>query len=186
MVFLVVVLIILTVVVIWMVAAYNGLVRLRNRAAETWSGIEVMLKRRYDLIPNFVNTVKGYARHEREIFEKVSADRTAAIAAEKTGPAAAAQADNALTKSLKSLFAVAEQYPDLKANQNFLSLQSELDATENKIQSSRQTYNGAVREYNTAQQVFPNSLIASLFGFKPREFFETKAAAEREVPKVAF
>lgn len=186
MVFLIVIVIIIAVVAIWMVAVYNGLVRLRNKVEETWSDIDVMLKRRYDLIPNVVKTVKGYAQHEREIFEKISRDRQAAIAAEKKGPAEAAPAENALEKSLKSLFAIAEQYPELKANQNFMSLQSELNETENKIQTARQTYNGSVREFNTSQQVFPNSIIAGLFGFRPKEFFETKEKAEREVPEVSF
>ncbi|MFC1721472.1 LemA family protein [Patescibacteria group bacterium] len=186
MVFLIIIVVVIAVVVLWMVVAYNGLVRLRNKVEETWSDIDVMLKRRYDLIPNVVNTVKGYAKHEKGIFEKVSRDRTEAISAEKKGPAEAAKAENMLAKSLKSLFAIAEQYPELKANQNFLSLQSELNETENKIQTSRQTYNGTVREFNTAQQVFPTSIIAGLFGFKPSEFFETKEKAEREVPEVAF
>lgn len=186
MLFLIVVVIIIVAIIIWMVAVYNNLVRLRNRVETSWADIDVMLKRRYDLIPNLVNTVKGYVKHEKGIFEKVSQDRKEAISAEQKGPEASAAAENMLTKSLKSLFAVAEQYPDLKANQNFLELQGELGNTENKIQTSRQGYNGTVREFNISQQVFPNSLIASMFGFKPSEFFETKQEAEREVPRVSF
>lgn len=173
-------------VVAWLIATYNGLVKMRNRVKEAWSDIDVQLKRRYDLIPNLVNTVKGYAAHEKEVFEKVTQARSQAMQAEKSGNAKeSAQAENMLSGALKSLFAVAEAYPDLKANQNFLELQRELSDTENKIQAARRFYNGNVRDYNTKQEQFPTNLIASVFGFKPAEFFEIEEA-EKENPKVDF
>ena len=159
---------------------------MRNRVKEAWSDIDVQLKRRYDLIPNLINTVKGYASHEKEVFQKVTEARSNAMQAEKSGNAAeSAQAENMLSGALKSLFAVAEAYPDLKANQNFLELQRELSDTENKIQASRRFYNGNVRDYNTKQEVFPTNLIASMFGFKPADFFEIDDV-EKENPKVDF
>jgi len=174
---------IIVLVVLWAVAVYNGLIRLKNRVDEAWSDIDVQLKRRYDLIPNLVNTVKGYASHEKEVFEKVTEARTRAMGA---GSAAdKAQAENALSQTLKSLFAVAEAYPDLKANQNFLELQRELTDTEDKIQASRRFYNGNVRDFNTKIQVFPNNLIAGSLGYAAREFFET-AEGEKEPVKVDF
>ena len=173
-------------VVAWLIATYNGLVKMRNRVKEAWSDIDVQLKRRYDLIPNLINTVKGYASHEKEVFQKVTEARSNAMQAEKSGNAAeSAQAENMLSGALKSLFAVAEAYPDLKANQNFLELQRELSDTENKIQASRRFYNGNVRDYNTKQEVFPTNLIASMFGFKPADFFEIDDV-EKENPKVDF
>lgn len=173
-------------VVVWLIATYNGLVKMRNRVKEAWSDIDVQLKRRYDLIPNLINTVKGYAGHEKEVFQKVTEARSNAMQAESKGSAAeSAQAENMLSGALKSLFAVAENYPDLKANQNFLELQRELSDTENKIQASRRFYNGNVRDFNTKQEQFPTNLIASMFGFKPAEFFEIEEG-EKENPKVDF
>lgn len=162
--------IILGVVVLWGVFSYNGFVKLVNRAEEAWSDIEVQLKRRYDLIPNLVNTVKGYALHESTAFEKVTEARSRAMQAgnrEDKG-----KAEMQLSGSLKSLFAIAEAYPDLKANQNFLSLQSELSDTENKIQASRRFYNTNVRDLNTSVDSFPGNLIAKMFNFVKKEFFE--------------
>jgi LemA protein len=174
---------IIAVLVIWAVAIYNGLIRLKNRVDEAWSDIDVQLKRRYDLIPNLVNTVKGYASHEKEVFEKVTEARTRAMGA---GSAAdKAQAENMLSQTLKSLFAVAEAYPDLKANQNFLELQRELTDTEDKIQASRRFYNGNVRDFNTKIQVFPNNIFAGMLGFSSREFFEAEGG-EKEPVKVEF
>ena len=149
---------------------YNGLVRLRNRIENAWSQIDVQLKRRYDLIPNLVETVKGYAAHEREVFERVTQARNQALSAQ--GVANQAQAENMLTGALKSLFAVSEAYPELKANQNFLALQEELSGTEGRIAYARQFYNDSVQTYNTKIQQFPSNLIAGPFGFKEREYFE--------------
>lgn len=163
--------IVLGVVVLWIVFAYNGFVRLINRAKEAWADIEVQLKRRYDLIPNLVNTVKGYATHESSAFENVTKARTMAMGAQ--GPTQGhAEAENMLTGALKSIFAVAEAYPDLKANQNFLALQSELSDTENKIQSARRFYNGNVRDLNTSIESFPNNVIANIFKFSKMELFD--------------
>lgn len=174
---------VIIVLVIWAVAIYNGLVRLKNRVDEAWSDIDVQLKRRYDLIPNLVNTVKGYAAHEKEVFEKVTEARTRAMGAQSAGDKA--QAENALSQTLKSLFAVAENYPDLKANQNFLELQRELTDTEDKIQAARRFYNGNVRDFNTKIQVFPNNVFAGMLGFTSREFFEA-GEGEKEPVKVEF
>ena len=174
------------IIIAWLIATYNGLVKMRNRVKEAWSDIDVQLKRRYDLIPNLINAVKGYASHEKEVFQKVTEARSQAMQAEKSGNAAdSAQAENMLSGALKSLFAVAEAYPDLKANQNFLALQTELSDTENKIQASRRFYNGNTRDYNTKQEQFPTNLIASMFGFKPADFFEIDEG-EKENPKVDF
>ena len=169
---------------LWLIAIYNGLIKSRNRTDEAWSDIDVQLKRRYDLIPNLVETVKGYAEHERELFEKVTQARTTAMGAQ--APAEKAQAENALAGTLKSLFAVAENYPDLKANQNFLELQRELSDTENKIQAARRFYNGNVRDFNIKIEKFPNNLVAGMLGFKKRDFFELEGEAEKEPVKVAF
>src|SRR5262245_20740913 len=160
--------------VVWLVAIYNRLVRTRNRVDNAWAQIEVQLKRRHDLIPNLVETVKGYAAHERGTFEAVTQARTAAQQAQ--GPAATAQAEGILSQALGRLFAVAEAYPDLKANQNFLDLQSQLGDTENKIAVSRQVYNDTVLTYNNAIQTFPAVTIANSFGFTKREFFEIESA----------
>lgn len=175
---------IVVVAVLWVVLTYNGLVRLRNRVDAAWSQIDVQLRRRYDLIPNLVETVKGYAAHERETFERVTAARTAAIGAQ--GPVQQAQAENALTAALKSLFAVAEAYPELKANENFLNLQEELTATEGRIAYARQFYNDTVLRLNNRVQSFPANVLAGLFRFGTREFFEIEEPASREVPKVQF
>ncbi len=159
---------------------YNGLVRAKLRTDEAWSDINVQLKRRYDLIPNLVETVKGYATHEKEAFENVTSARAAAMGA--TSVAAKGQAENMLTGALKSLFAIAEAYPDLKANQNFGQLQTELVDTEDKVQASRRFYNGNVRDYNIKLQVFPTNLFAQMLGFTHRDFFEAENQAEIEKP----
>ena len=162
--------IIIAIIVIWLIAVYNGLIRARNRVDEAWSDIEVQLKRRYDLIPNLVNTVKGYAKHEEGVFTKVTEARTRAMGAGTRHDKA--EAENMLSGALKSLFAVAENYPQLRANENFLSLQKDLTDTEDKIQAARRFYNGLVRDFNTKLQVFPTNMIAGLLGFKAREFFD--------------
>jgi len=161
--------IIILAVIIVLIGLFNGLVRSRNRVDEAWSDIEVQLKRRYDLIPNLVETVKGYAAHESGVFEKVTAARTAAMNAGSMNDKLAQE--NQLSGALKSLFAVAENYPDLKANQNFLQLQNDLTDTEDKIQAARRFYNGTVRDYNTKTQTFPGNIFASMFGFTKRDFF---------------
>jgi len=171
------------VVAFWLIGVYNGLIKLRNRTDEAWSDIDVQLKRRHDLIPNLVETVKGYASHEKQLFENVTKARSEAMQA-KT-PEEHAKAENALTATLKSLFAVAENYPELRASENFAKLQDELSDTENKIQASRRFYNGNVRDFNTRMQVFPNNLIAGILGFKKYEFFEIEEM-ERETPEVKF
>lgn len=179
--------IIIAVVVIiagWLIAAYNGLVKLRMRAKEAWSDIDVQLKRRYDLIPNLVETVKGYAAHESQLFEKVTQARAAAMSAK--GLAEKAGAENALSETLKSLFAVSESYPDLKASTNFLELQRELTDTEDKVQAARRFYNTNVRDLNIAVQTFPTNMMAGTFGFKEMELFETENEAEREPVAVKF
>jgi LemA protein len=175
---------VLVLLVVWVVAMYNGLVRSRNRVDNAWAQIEVQLKRRWDLIPNLIETVKGYAAHERGTFEAVTAARTAAQQAK--GPAATAQAEGILGQALGRLFAVAEAYPDLKASQNFLELQAQLSDTENKIAVSRQVYNDTVLTFNNAIQTFPAVILANSFGFTKREFFEVTDAAEREAPHVSF
>jgi LemA protein len=171
------------VILLWLIWLFNSLIRMRNRVDEAWSDIDVQLKRRHDLIPNLVNTVKGYAKHEKGVFEEVTKARSNAINAK--GPAAHAQAENMLTGALKSLFAVAEAYPDLKASDNFLHLQRELTDAEDKIQAARRFYNGNVRDFNTKVQVFPSNLVAGVLGFKKYEFFEA-AAAERKNVEVKF
>lgn len=170
--------------VLWLIVAYNGLIRRRNQAEEAWSDIEVQMKRRYDLIPNVVETVKGYAAHESGLFENVTKARTAAMGA-KTA-AEHASAENMLTGTLKTLFAVAENYPDLKANTNFLDLQRELADTENKIQASRRFYNANVRDLNTAIESFPTNVIANIFGFAKKEFYDLEEEAAKEPVKVKF
>ncbi len=165
---------ILVLVVLWLIASYNGFVTKRNRAKEALSDIDVQTKRRYDLIPNLVTTVKGYAAHESAAFENVTKARAAAMGA--TAPADKAAAENQLTGALKSLFAVSEAYPDLKANQNFLELQRELSDTEDKIQASRRFYNGTVRDLNTALQSFPGNVIAGAFHFAPMELLSFPGA----------
>ena len=169
---------------IFLIALYNGLVTKRNRVDNAWAQIEVQLKRRRDLIPNLVETVKGYAAHERGTFEAVTQARAAAAGAQ--GPAQTAAAEGFLTQALGKLFAVAEAYPDLKASTNFLDLQAQLKDTEDKIAVSRQVYNDTVLTFNNAIQVFPAVLIAGPFGFTKREFYEIEDAADREVPEVSF
>jgi LemA protein len=183
----IVILVILAIVVIaiaYTIATFNGLIRLQNRANEGFSDIDVQLKRRHDLIPNLVETVKGYAAHERQTLENVTAARNAAVAA--TGPEAQAQAENQLTGALRQLFAVAENYPDLKASRNFLELQNEITDTEDKIQAARRFYNMTVRDLNIKVQSFPSSVIASRRGIQKRAFFELDEPADREVPSVSF
>lgn len=179
----IVILVIVAAIVLWIVAVFNSLVVLKNRAKEAWSDIDVQLKRRYDLIPNLVETVKGYASHERELFEKVTQARVAAMGAQ--GMSKKADAENMLSSTLKSLFAVAENYPDLKASQNFLELQRELTDTEDKIQAARRFYNTNVRDLNIKIESFPANTIAGMFGFKQMELFQT-AAEEKEPVKVKF
>lgn len=176
-------LIILIVLAMGIVGMYNGLVRLKNRVDEAESDIDVQLKRRHDLIPNLVNTVKGYASHEKELFEKVTEARANAMNAGSMHDKS--EAENMLSGTLKSLFAVAEAYPDLKANQNFLELQRELTDTEDKIMASRRFYNGNVRDFNTKLEVFPTNMMASSLGFNKREFFEAEEG-EKENVKVEF
>jgi LemA protein len=176
----VVIVVIIVLLLLSLPIMYNGLVRARVRVDEAWSDINVQLKRRYDLIPNLVETVKGYAKHEKTVFEDVTEARSAAMNA--GGIAQKAQAENQLAGTLKSLFAVAEAYPDLKANESFQQLQSELVDTEDKIQASRRFYNGGVRDYNIKLQVFPTSLIAKQFGFTHRDFFEVDNQAEVDKP----
>lgn len=186
---LLIILIVLAVLVGAVVLFYNRLVSMRNRTEEAWADIDVQLKRRYDLIPNLVEAVKGYATHEREAFENVTRARAAAMGAEQSGnPAEVAKAENMLSGTLKSLFAVAEAYPDLKANQNFMELQRELSDTENKIQASRRFYNGNVRDLNTAIESVPTNIIANMFKFEKREFFELGEGEEaaKEPVKVSF
>jgi LemA protein len=183
MIFTVLIAVVVLVPVVVVIASYNGLVRFRNRIDAAWAQIDVQLKRRYDLIPNLVETVKGYASHESETFEKVTQARNLAVSAQ--GPAEAAQADNLLSGALKSLFAVSEAYPDLKANQNFLNLQEELTASEDKISYARQFYNDTVLQYNTKIQSVPANLIAGPFHFEKREYFEADDDSRGPV-KVSF
>ena len=172
------------IIIIWLVAMYNRLVSLNVRTDEAWSDINVQLKRRYDLIPNLIETVKGYAKHEKSVFEDVTKARAEALGAK--GIQDKAKAENQLEGALKSIFAVAEAYPDLKANTNFAALQSELTDTEDKIQAARRFYNSNVREMNIAETVFPTNIFASMFGFKKRELFELGSDAESEPVKVDF
>lgn len=179
-----IIIIIIVAIVLWVIAVFNGLVTLKNRAKEAWADIDVQLKRRYDLIPNLVETVKGYAAHEKEIFEKVTQARVSAMSAQ--GTAQRAEAENALSGTLKSLFAVAENYPDLKASTNFLELQNELTDTEDKIQAARRFYNTNVRDLNIKIESFPANLIANSFGFKEMELFQTASEAEQQPVAVKF
>ena len=178
------VLVILALVVVWFISIYNRLVSLRNNVEASWKQVDVQLQKRYDLVPNLVETVKGYATHEKEVFTRVTEARAQAINAHGAGQQGAAE--NMLTGALKSLFAVAEAYPDLKANQNFLMLQQELANLENKVAYSRQHYNDVVRGYNTLQQQFPANMVAGMAGSRPAEYFEIEEPEAREVPKVSF
>jgi LemA protein len=175
----------LVLVIVWLVATYNKLVRQRNQVEASWAQIDVQLKRRYDLIPNLVETVKGYAAHEKGTLEAVTQARNTAVAAANADPAARANAENAVTQTLGRLFALAEAYPNLRANENFIALQSELANTEDKISYSRQFYNSAVQTYNNATQTIPTNIIAGMMGFRARTFFET-AAGERGPVQVRF
>lgn len=182
MVVIIVIVAVVALLAVYVVTVYNRLVRLRNRIDNAYSQIDVQLRRRYDLIPNLVETVKGYAAHERQTLEAVTAARTAAMAAHDQGtPPEQARAENALSATLKSLFALAEQYPDLKANQNFLNLQEELTSTEDRIAYARQFYNDAVLKYNNGIQVFPGNVVAGSFRFRPREYFESEPEAQGPV-----
>jgi LemA protein len=175
---------VIVVIVGILIGLYNSLVQLKIRADSAWSDIDVQLKRRHDLIPNLVETVKGYAAHEKSTFENIAKWRSAAMSA--TAPADRAQAEGQLTMALKSLFAVAEAYPQLRANENFMSLQNSLSQIESDVQNSRRYYNAVVRDYNTRIQSFPANLFAGVFGFTPRQFFELDTPADREVPSVKF
>jgi LemA protein len=168
----------------WFILTYNGLVQLRNAVKNAWSQIDVQLKRRYDLIPNLVETVKGYAGHEKETLERVIQARQAGIAASTVKDQQVAE--NMITGALRQLFALSESYPNLKANENFLKLQEELASTENKIGFARQYYNDAVQTFNTRQEMFPANLVASMLGFQPAEFFEIEETGQRDAPKVKF
>src|SRR3989344_435011 len=175
---------ILVLLVLWVIFAYNGFVSKVNRAKEAWADIDVQLKRRYDLIPNLVETVKGYATHEREAFENVTKARAMALGAQ--GLEEKGKAENMLTGALKSIFAIAEAYPQLKANENFLELQRELSDTENKIQAARRFYNGNVRDLNIGIETFPKNIIANMFKFSKMEFFQLEEGETREPVKVSF
>lgn len=177
------VVIFVAIVVLWFILTYNSFVRLKNQVENAWSQIDVQLKRRTDLIPNLIKTVKGYVKHERETLESVTKARTAMMNAGNAKEAA--DADNMLTGALKSLFAVSESYPDLKANENFMQLQEELSGTENKISATRQYYNDTVMEYNTKRESFPANIIAGMFKFTEMNLFEI-SEKEKEVPKVEF
>jgi len=181
---LILLLVIIAAVAIMAIGMYNSLITLRNRCDNGWSQIDVQLRRRYDLIPNLVETVKGYAKHESTVFQNVTQARAAAVGAQSVKEQG--QADNVLTGALKSLFAVAENYPELKANQNFLMLQEELAGTESKVAYARQFYNDTVMKFNMRQQVFPSSIIANMFGFKPREYFQIEEEVAKGPVKVQF
>ncbi len=171
--------------ILWLVGIFNGLVRLRNRVKNAWSQIDVQLKRRHDLIPNLIETCKGYMKHERETFEAITKARN--LAAQSSGGVAdQANAENQLSQALSNFYVVVENYPDLKANTNFLQVQEELTSTENKIGFARQFYNDETMKFNTKIEMFPSNIVAGMFNFKQAEFFEIEEAKEREVPKVSF
>ncbi|MCK5434204.1 MAG: LemA family protein [Dehalococcoidales bacterium] len=181
-----VILVIVAVLLAIFVGIYNGLVRQRNQVKNAWAQIDVQLKRRYDLVPNLVETVRGYMKHERETLEAVTNARNLAQQSASAGAGARGKAEGALSSALSRLLVVVENYPDLKANQNFLALQEELTSTENKIGFSRQYYNDSVLKYNNQTQMFPSNIVASITGFSASEFFEVTVAAEKEAPKVSF
>jgi LemA protein len=181
---LIITLVVVALLVLWIVSIYNRLVRLRNTVKSSWSDIDVQLKKRFDLVPNLVETVKGYAGHEKTVLEKVTQARSLAMQA--TTPEKMAKAENMLRESLKSLFAVAEAYPDLKANANFLQLQSQLQDLETSIESARRYYNAVVRDYNTLIESFPSNLIAAQFHFRQEEFFQLESPGERQPVRVSF
>ncbi len=172
------------ILVLWLIGVFNSLVKIKNRAKEAWADIDVQLKRRYNLIPNLMETVKGYASHEKEVFEKVTQARAQAMSAQNVEEKA--KAENMLSNTLKSLFAVSENYPDLKASQNFLELQRELRDTEDKVQAARRFYNTNVRDLNIKRESFPSSIVAKMFNFQKMDLFELVEASQREVPKVSF
>jgi LemA protein len=178
------VLVVIGAFILFVIAMYNGLIRLRVQCDNAWSDIDVQLKRRYDLVPNLVETVKGYAGHEKGTLEAVVQARNSAMSAQ--GPAAKADAENMLTGALRQVFALAEAYPQLRAVESFTQLQNTLTSLEDTIQNARRYYNAVVRDLNTKIQVFPSNIIAGMFNFKPREFFEVSAPAERDAPKVSF
>jgi len=183
----IVLIVIVVILGLFLITTYNRLVTLRQRVKEAWSDIDIQLKRRHDLIPNLIETVKGYAAHERGTFDEVTKARADAVAAGATGqPQQMAQAENVLTGALRSLFAVAENYPQLQAVQEFKDLSENLTATEDKIAFARRFYNGNVRDYNTSLQTFPTNILASTFGFKPEQYFELADQADRDVPQVKF
>ncbi|HOW97044.1 MAG TPA: LemA family protein [Kiritimatiellia bacterium] len=175
---------VIVLVVLAYIGMYNSLVSLRNQVKNAWSQIDVQLKRRHDLIPNLIETVKGYVKHERDTLENITKARTNAMQA--SGAAAAGKAEGELSGAISKLMLVVENYPELKANQNFLALQEELSSTENKVGFSRQFYNDAVLRFNTKVETFPSNIVANMFGFKQAEFFEIQVATEREAPKVQF
>jgi len=186
---LIIVLIVVALIALWIIAVYNALIRLRNRTREAWSDIDVQLKRRYDLIPNLIEAVKGYMKHESGTLEKVVKARAEAMQQHDKAGATLEQkaaAENMLSSTLKSIFALSENYPDLKANQNFLQLQDELSDTENKIQASRRFYNGMARDFNIKIESFPSNVIAGAFSFKVQEFFQVENEEEKKTVKVSF
>ena len=183
---LVIILVVIVALIAWAVGIFNSLVGLRNQVKNAWAQIEVQLKRRHDLIPNLVETVKGYMTHESETLENVTKARTMAAGVSGTGPSQQIPAENVLTQALGKLFAVAEAYPNLKANENFMALQEELTSTENKISFARQFYNDTVMRFNNKIQMFPSNIFAGMFNFQASTFFETEDAAEREAPQVKF
>ena len=177
---------VIVILILMFVGIYNGLIKTRNQVKNAWSQIDVQLKRRFDLIPNLVDTVKGYMKHERDTLEAVTKARASVQSVSNAGVGERSKAEGELSSALGRLFAVAEQYPDLKANQNFLALQEELTSTENKISFARQYYNDSVLTYNNKTQMFPSNIVAAMTGFKAGEFFEVTAPSEREAPKVSF
>lgn len=179
-----IILFVVLILVLWLVGVFNSLVKIKNRTKEAWADIDVQLKRRYNLIPNLMETVKGYASHEKEVFEKVTQARAQAMGAQNVEEKA--KAENMLSNTLKSLFAVSENYPDLKASQNFLELQRELRDTEDKVQAARRFYNTNVRDLNIKRESFPSSIVAKMFNFQKMDLFELVEASQREVPKVSF
>ncbi len=181
---LIIVAVIIVLLIVFIIAVYNALIRLRNQVDNAWSQIDVQLKRRHDLIPNLVETAKGYMQHERGTFEAITEARSRAMGAKSVSEAS--KAEGALGEALSKFMLVVENYPDLKANQNFLSVQEELTSTENKISFARQSYNDQVLFFNNKIQMFPSNIVANMFNFGKRDFFELEAAAEREVPKVSF
>jgi len=181
---LIIVAVVFALLIIFIIGVYNALIRLRNQVGNAWSQIDVQLKRRHDLIPNLVETAKGYMKHERGTFEEITKARSQAMGAKTV--AEASKAEGALGEALSKFMLVVENYPDLKANQNFLSLQEELSSTENRIAFARQSYNDQVLFFNNKIQMFPSNVVANTFNFSKRDFFELEAAAEREVPKVSF